>query len=200
MHALATVLLCCCLISPAGASDGAAEKRKAAACAPCHGATGASISEDVPSIAGQQKQYLFLQLIQFREGRRNSVVMAPIVEKMSDQDFQVLAAFFSAQKPATARLATDPRKVAAGRIVSQREFCESCHMPGFTGQKQVPRLVGQHVEYIVKQLREFKAQTRADIDGSMTTAAQPLNAEDIENVAQYIASLTPAPTTRPRAK
>jgi hypothetical protein len=38
----------------------------------------------------------------------------------------------------------------------------------------------------------FKDQTRADIDGSMTTAAQPLSQQDIENVAHYIANLTPA--------
>jgi cytochrome c553 len=42
-------------------------------------------------------------------------------------------------------------------------------------------------------LRGFKAQTRADIDGNMTTSAQPLSAQDIENIAQYIASLPSGP-------
>lgn len=157
----------------------------------CHGQTGDSASPETPPIAGQQSQYLFLQLVQFREERRASPQMTSVVAKMSDKDFEDLAAYFSAQKPAAAHVATDPKKVAAGRLISEKEHCESCHMPGFVGQKHIPRLVGQHFEYILKQLRGFKDQTRADIDGSMTSAAQPLSQQDIENVAHYIASLTP---------
>jgi cytochrome c553 len=42
------------------------------------------------------------------------------------------------------------------------------------------------------QLRGFKARTASDLDGTMTMAAQPLTAEDVENLAHYLASLDPA--------
>lgn len=174
------------------AADAEAGKAKAHACVFCHGPTGASLSPDTPSIAGQQSEYIFLQLVQFREERRLNPLMKGVVAGLSDKDLEDLAAYFSAQKPALARVHTDPAKVAAGRLVSEREHCESCHLPRFVGQKQVPRLLGQHPEYILKQLRGFKTQTQSDIDGAMTTAAQPLSDQDIENVANYIASLTPA--------
>jgi len=188
--ALTCALVLLVLVS-ARAADIQTGRRKAKVCTGCHGPTGASITPQIPSIAGQQSSYLFLQLVQFREKRRASTQMTTVVAKMSDKDFEDLAAYFASQKPAAARIHTDPRKVAAGRLVSEREHCEACHMPGFVGQKHIPRLLGQHIAYLLTELRDFKAQTRADIDGSMTTAAQPLSPQDIENVAHYIASLAP---------
>ena len=69
----------------------------------------------------------------------------------------------------------------------------SCHRPGLTGHEQVPRLAGQDLTYLVKMLRAFKAQTAGDLDGTMTTAAQPLSEEDIENLAHFMATLPPSP-------
>jgi len=194
--ALAGAVLAVLAVVPARAADIEAGKRKARVCAACHGPTGTSISRETPSIAGQQPQYLFLQLVQFREKRRTSRQMTPVVANMSNKDFEDLAAYFSVQKPAAARTASDPKKVVAGHLVSEKEHCESCHMPGFVGQRHIPRLLGQHFEYILKQLQGFKAQTQADIDGSMTTAVQPLSQQDIENVAHYIASVTPGRSMR----
>jgi len=42
-------------------------------------------------------------------------------------------------------------------------------------------------------LRAFKAQTAGDLDGTMTTSAQPLSEEDIENLAHFMATLPPLP-------
>jgi cytochrome c553 len=39
------------------------------------------------------------------------------------------------------------------------------------------------------QLRGFKAQTRFDMDGQMTSAAQPLSDADIDTLANYLAAL-----------
>lgn len=49
------------------------------------------------------------------------------------------------------------------------------------------RLLGQHFDSLLRALRGDKAPTRADIDGTMTTATQPLSREDIASVAEYIA-------------
>ncbi|HEY7565748.1 MAG TPA: cytochrome c4, partial [Acidimicrobiia bacterium] len=61
------------------------------------------------------------------------------------------------------------------------------------GQKQIPRLAGQHEVYLAAQMRAFKAQTRTDMDGTMTVAMQPLSEEDIALLARYMAHLNPSP-------
>jgi len=85
--------------------------------------------------------------------------------------------------------AADPAKVAAGKAVADRNFCGSCHMPAYQGQKHIARLAGQHYDYLVKELRGFKTRARFDIDGSMASAAQPLTDADVENVAHYLATI-----------
>src|SRR2546422_1067990 len=87
-------------------------------------------------------------------------------------------------------LAATPVAEAGERLVKQH-FCSSCHTPALMGQKHIPRLAGQQQEYLLKQLRGFKAQTAADLDGSMTMSAQPLSAQDIELLADYLAHLPP---------
>jgi cytochrome c553 len=57
------------------------------------------------------------------------------------------------------------------------------------GQQHIPRLAGQQLEYLKAQLRGFKAATRFDMDGQMTSAAQALSEADIALLADYMAAL-----------
>jgi cytochrome c553 len=57
------------------------------------------------------------------------------------------------------------------------------------GQQHIPRLAGQQRDYLKMQLRGFKAQTRFDMDGQMTSAAQALSDADIDTLANYLAAL-----------
>jgi len=176
------------------ASDIEGGRRKAEVCVPCHGPNGNSTRPTIPSLAGQPSLYLYYQLIQYREGRREDPQMSPFAANLSDADMQDLAAYFSAQKPVAAQSSEpDPQKMAAGQRASEAHHCASCHGPGLVGQDHLPRLSGQHYAYLLKQLRGFKAQTSADIDGSMTMAAQPLSDEEIEALAYYMAHLRPIP-------
>jgi len=174
---------------PAGRPE--AGRPKAEACAGCHGPGGRSTRPDVPSLAGQPALYTYLQLVQFRERRRDDPGMAAVAAVLSDDDMRDLAAYFAAEAPPAGAEPADPRRAAAGRRVAEAHHCVSCHAPGLTGQDHIPRLVGLSRAYLLRQLRGFKAQTRADIDGSMTTAARPLSEEDIEDVVHFIVSLSP---------
>jgi cytochrome c553 len=117
--------------------------------------------------------------------------MSLFAAPLSDADMQDIAAYYAGQTPAPLRSSGDPAKAAAGQRLVQAHYCDSCHAPGLVGQKHIPRLAGQHYEYLLKQLRGYKAQTRTDLEGSMTMAAQPLSQEDIETLAHYIAHMRP---------
>ena len=64
-----------------------------------------------------------------------------------------------------------------------------CHSPTLTGQQHIPRLAGQHKDYLLAQLKGFKAGTRADFDGTMTSAAQALAPGDLDLVSEYLSTL-----------
>jgi len=141
------------------------------------------------SLAGQPAQFIAMQLFQFREGNRKDPEMTPPAAGLSNADLNDLAAYFSTQKPAAPANAADPATAAAGRYLTEQHHCVQCHGPALMGQQHIPRLAGQHREYLRAQLRGFKARTRADFDGFMTSATQLLSDKDIEVLADYLAGL-----------
>ncbi|HSQ80820.1 MAG TPA: c-type cytochrome [Casimicrobiaceae bacterium] len=100
-----------------------------------------------------------------------------------------LAQRFSKHKPGPTSVRPDSAKVAAGKKKADEALCSMCHLGGLTGQNEVPRLAGQHYAYIKKQLEDFRAKRRTNDAGNMTSVASTLTDVDIENLAQYIASL-----------
>ena len=179
--------------APGRAADLEAGRKKSEPCKACHGADGNATIPGTPSLAGQPIFFTHWQLIKYRDGRRKDPQMTPFAASLSDTDMADLAAFYAAQRPLSRPAVTEPSKVATGRELAQQHHCVSCHRPGLVGHEQIPRLAGQDLAYLVKLLRGFKAQTAGDLDGTMTTAAQPLTESDIENLAHYMASLPSAP-------
>jgi len=173
----------------ASAADPAAGRNKAQVCAACHGAAGNSANPAVPSLAGQPAQFIATQLIMFREGNRKDPQMSPAAANMTNTDINDLAAYFSAQPLVSSARITAPATVAAGRRLSEQYHCVSCHGPALKGQQHIPRLAGQQLEYLRTQLRGFKAGTRFDMDGNMTSAAHALSDTDVAILADYLAGL-----------
>jgi cytochrome c553 len=173
----------------ARAADPEAGRQKAQRCAACHGPGGNSSNPVMPSLAGQPAQFISMQLFQFREGNRKDPQMTPMAAGLSNTDMNDLAAYFSAQKPAPPVHAADPAKAAAARRLAEQHHCVQCHGPALLGQQHIPRLAGQQYAYLKAQLLGFRASTRADLDGNMTSAAQGLSAADIEILADYLAGL-----------
>jgi len=174
---------------PAAHADPEAGKRKAEVCAACHGADGNSAIGRFPVLAGQTARYLCLQLKDFKEGRRSEPSMEPIVAKLSTQDMLDLAEYFAAQKPKPIAFKADAARVARGKKKADEVLCTMCHLGGMSGQNEIPRVAGQHPEYVIKQLKDFKARTRTNDAGSMTSVAQTITERDIEDLAHYISSL-----------
>jgi cytochrome c553 len=143
--------------------------------------------------AGQPPLYTYDQLLQFREQQRDDPQMSPVAANLSQADRHDLAAYDAAQTPIARRRAIDLAQSEASQQLVQVHYCDSCHAPGLVGQPHIPRLAGQHYEYLLKQWRSFKAQTRPDLEGSMTMAAQPLSGDDLEILARDIAQWPPLP-------
>ena len=77
---------------------GIAEK-SVAACASCHGATGAGLPIQYPRLAGQQQDYTVAQLTAFRAGtRKNNAPMATLAKRMSDDEIQAVADYIAGLK------------------------------------------------------------------------------------------------------
>jgi cytochrome c553 len=64
-----------------------------------------------------------------------------------------------------------------------------CHLGGFKGQNEIPRVAGQYYEYIVKQMKDFKTGQRTNDAGTMSAVSKTLSPEDIEVLARYLANL-----------
>jgi cytochrome c553 len=166
-----------------------AGRAKSQVCAACHGADGNSVAGNFPNLAGQTWRYIYIQLKDFKEGRRNNPIMSPMAVPLSKQDMIDIGNYFAAQTAKPSSFNTDPAKVKRGKAKADETLCAMCHLGGFAGQNEIPKVAGQQYEYVVQQLHDFKARTRTNDAGNMTSVAQTLSETDIENLAQYITSL-----------
>jgi cytochrome c553 len=75
---------------------------------------------------------------------------------------------------------------AAGKV--KAAVCAACHgAAGISVNALWPNLAGQKADYMIKQLKAFKAGTRKD--PLMSPQAAQLSEQDMENVAAHFSSL-----------
>ena len=162
---------------------------KAATCLACHGVNGNSVMPGVPSLAAQNARYIYLQLRDYQEGRRDNPMMSPMAAGLTRPEMQELANYFSQQKLSSKGFKADPDKVKKGIAKADETLCAMCHLGEFKGQNEIPKVAGQNFDYVVSMLKAFKAKTRTNDAGNMTSVASTLSDEDIENLGHYIAGL-----------
>lgn len=172
------------------AADLEAGKAKAELCAGCHGENGVSQTENIPSLAGQQDQFVQWQLVFFRAGTRKNEAMKPIVDQLTNEDIRNLGAYFASLTHAKAPPDNDPDLSRKGAEAAAGRRCASCHLDSYAGTKGVARLAGQREEYLVKALHDYKSGQRVGgSQAAMTDVAYPLSAEEITALAHYLAHL-----------
>ena len=185
------VALLALAVCAAAAQDIAAGRTKAQVCAACHGAdgNGTPAMPEVPSLAGQTWRYLYIQLKDFKEGRRTNAIMSPMAQPLSRDDMIDIANYFASLPLKPTDFKVDENKAKLGKAKADETLCTMCHLGGFLGQNEIPRVAGQHYAYIVAQLKAFKDRTRTNDAGNMTSVAKTLSDEDIENLGHYLAGL-----------
>jgi cytochrome c553 len=176
--------------SPLHAADISAGKEKAELCTPCHGDGGISKTENIPSLAAQQDQFIQWQLVFFRSGSRKNEQMQGIVEQLDNTDIRNLGAYFASLPPAGKIPDDNPDLSAKGAQAAVGRRCASCHTDSYAGTKAVARIAGQREEYLLKALHDYKSGTRAGgAMAAMADVAYPLSEEEITALAHYLAHL-----------
>ncbi|HQQ69897.1 MAG TPA: c-type cytochrome [Alicycliphilus sp.] len=171
------------------------EASYSAVCAACHAADGNSSIAANPVLAQQHPAYLVKQLQEFKSGKRADPVMQGMAAMLSDDDMRNVSAWLASQK-AKDGAAKDKDLVSLGeRIfrggIQSRNIaaCAACHSPNGAGiPAQYPRLSGQHADYTVKQLVDFRDGKRGN-NAPMRDVAAYLTDREIKAVADYISGL-----------
>jgi cytochrome c553 len=190
------------LISTAGLIEG-----DPIACARCHGKLGSgSRAGGVPKLAGQKPEYLAMTLRDYAFGTRPSGIMHPVAIYLTDEEREKLAHYYAAlatpgpkDKPSVAAeegislLQRGEALAAGGAPARGIPACSACHGENGRAEGMNPRfpaLAGQHLDYLVYQLKLWRAGIRGGtFNELMAAAVRNLTDQEIEAVASYYASL-----------
>jgi cytochrome c553 len=185
------MLLAVALAANAGADEYAAVRAKLETCAACHGPSGASTQPQYPILAGQQLYYLYVQLKDYKSGFRKNPIMGPLAATLeTKEEMMAVAKYFSEQKwPDPVRPAT-PADARAHDRLNDTGGCMSCHLTRYEGNSRVPRLAGQHFEYLKNTMADFKSRVRGNMP-DMSSLLETYSEADLTATAAYLASLKP---------
>lgn len=129
-------------------------------CAGCHGTDGSSMGMASPSLAGMDKEYFRLSMMDYASDTRAGTVMNRIAKGYTEADFVAMATYFSGRTFTPAKQPFDPALVARGQEL-HTQFCESCHEKGGSiNDDGISRIAGQWQPYLAFSLADFNAGTR----------------------------------------
>jgi len=176
-----------------GAGNPVAGKEKSALCQGCHGEFGISATADFPKLAGQYAAYIQKQIHDFQSGSRSDPVMSGMAATVTDnQDLLDISAYFASQKQMKG---DSPVINQAGkdRFLSDNG-CVNCHgangKGAGPGNPHAPVIGGQHKDYLIKQLKDFRSGARNnEPSGMMALIAGMMSDEEMEEVASYISGM-----------
>jgi len=204
MKKIAILLSCLLWVASMGVAqtagaqgNAAAGEAKVALCAICHSAGGNSEIPENPKLAGQNENYIFKQLEDYKSGARKNITMTAMVATLTHQDMQDVAAYYASQPLVVSAAEAEGLELGetlyrAGNKEISVAACTACHSP--TGQGNgpagFPSLSGQHASYTLTQLKAFRSGERDnDMNGMMRTVVERLTDKELEAVANYVSGL-----------
>lgn len=170
------------------------------ACVGCHGAQGRAAPDGFyPRIAGKPAGYLYHQLVNFRDGRRQYALMTHLVAPLTDAYLAEIATHFSLlDLPYPAPAAPPPAAVAArGEALVLRgdpargiPACVACHGERLTGvAPAIPGLLGLPRDYLNAQFGAWRTGKRhAHAPDCMREIAGKLGLDDVDALSRWLAS------------
>jgi cytochrome c553 len=180
------------------AGDAAAGKALAEQeCKGCHGLDGKGVAPGIPHLAGQSDRYILASLKEYIDKKRSHAALRQIAEHMSEADARNVAAYY-ASLPPVAPVAGLSVFSPYDRGQSLAPACVNCH--GENGNSKTPgtpSLAGQQPRYLVAATTEYLNGARAT--SPMHGLVRDLTRIDLESLALYFASQTPAERPKPAA-
>lgn len=173
--------------------DAANGETLAYTCLGCHGVDGyrnAYPSYRVPRLGGQKAAYLVAAIKGYRAGTRAHPTMVAQASSLSDQQIDDVAAYL-------ASLSGDVTAASGSAAPSLEETttCIACHGQNGIGLSPAwPTLAGQHEDYLVHALNQYRDGTRKD--PVMAPMAAALSDNDVELLAKYYSRLDGLETTK----
>lgn len=163
-------------------------------CHHCHGYKGEASNVIYPRLAGQNKEYIVKQLNNFKSGARKGT-MNEMAAGLSEEEIIALAEYFSQQETLAYKI-FEKQLSSVGQYIFQKgniysgvPACATCHGKNGAGTNRVPRLAGQHKQYILTQLEEFNLRKRTNDNAIMHSIASRLTELEREAVALYASGL-----------
>ncbi len=155
-------------------------------CTTCHGEAGLPEDKNVPIIWGQHFYYLYVQLRDYKAGRRANELMQGIVEDISKAEMKALAQHFSEQPWPNTGYRADAAKSAAGETAAGAGQCPQCHLGSYVGNSRVPRVSGQTLTYLERTMSEFKQRIRLNSPAKSSLFVSYSDA-DVAAMAEFLA-------------
>jgi len=158
-------------------------------CSTCHGMDGKGVAENIPNLAAQVEVYLLKAVQSYDHGKRvdSSGNVMKVAEGLSPNQIRNVIGYYAslpAVANARANVKVEYSYYERGKALSKP--CAACHgVDGNTKVAGVPRLAGQHPEYITKALKSYRDGTRTM--PSMHGKLDGLSHADVENIAIYFA-------------
>ena len=166
-------------------------------CIACHGPDGGGQPNgSVPAIAAQPSRFIIRQLVDYRHGRRPDLRMEHSTGRhrlVNAQDIADVAAYVSQLAP------TQAADVGAGNHLLEAQSmyeraCVPCHGDSATGDagSAVPRLAGQHFDYLMRQMRNAAADRggqRPTFPREHAMLLQRFDDADLIDLADYLSRL-----------
>ena len=184
--------LAAALPAAAFAADSGVSAKVTSTCQSCHGAGGNSTSGSVPRLNGQSAAYITARLHDLldptREDPHATKTMWGVMNSVSSASFADIAAYYASQAPTQAGAA------GANAGEGRRLFvhgapgvpaCQSCHGASGQGGGSVPRLAGQHHEYLMNQLQRLQLGIR--YSDTMHPTLKAMSDAQAAAIAAYLA-------------
>jgi cytochrome c553 len=171
-------------------------------CAVCHGPAGGGTQDGgVPRIAGQHISVLEKQLVDYRHDRRWDLRMEHFADRHHLIDAQAIADVATYVHHLSVET---PPGIGDGELVDHgadvyAQKCLSCHGREAQGEGKamVPRLAGQHYEYLMRQIYDAVDGRRPNFSAVHVRLLARLDRDDIVGLADYLSRLTASQAPEP---
>jgi cytochrome c553 len=167
------------------------------ACSKCHGFNGVSTSPLFPILAGQVPGYIESELRLFRQRGRSDpharAFMWGIARALTDEQIKGVARYFATQPAVTGKGSSNPALADKGKLLYENgtperdiEACTVCHGHNGEGVNSQPRIAGQHRDYFVLEMVQFRSGLREN--KVMQHVTEKMTDDEIAALVEYIST------------